>query len=245
DGPPLVLVPGLAGGMGLLGPLARALSRDHRVICFQPRGEDDAFALRRRFTLRDLVDDLEEFLDRMGLEQPALLGVSFGGVLALELALRRPSRLRALALQGVGPTLDPGLMRRVAGLVLSRYPLPADSPFFNQFFKLFFGGKQPAGPLFDFVTRTCWATDQGVMAHRFKLMEGADFTGRLEKLEVPSLVMSGSRDLLVTPAGLARLADEIPDARAVQLGRAGHLACVTHPDRVAAETRSFLAGLQD
>ena len=59
------------------------------------------------------------------------------------------------------------------------------------------------------------------------------------------LLMSGARDLLVTPHGLAGMADELPDARAVHLGQAGHLACVTHPDRLATETRSFLRSLED
>src|SRR2546421_1255372 len=96
DGPPLVLVPGLAGGFELLGPLARLLARDFRVISYQLRGEDDPFALRQRFGLGDLVADLREFLDRRGLERPAVMGVSFGGMLALELAARHPHRLRAL-----------------------------------------------------------------------------------------------------------------------------------------------------
>src|SRR5262245_48643291 len=43
DGPPVVLVPGLAGGFELLGPLARLLARDFRVIAYQLRGEDDCF----------------------------------------------------------------------------------------------------------------------------------------------------------------------------------------------------------
>jgi len=178
-GPPLVLVPGLAGGMDLVGPLARELARDFQVISYQLRGEDDCFALRRRFDLMDLVEDLAELLDWLGLERPALMGVSFGGVLALELAIRRPGRFRSLALQGVGPRFEPGLLQQVAGMVLSRYPLPADNPFVNQFFNLFFGGRQQPGPLFDFVTGQCWRTDQSVMAHRFRMVEKADFTGRL------------------------------------------------------------------
>src|SRR5437868_4013655 len=82
EGEPLVLVPGMAGGFELFGPLARLLARDFRVISYQLRGEDDCFALRRRFKLVDLVDDLREFLDWMGLESPPVLGISFGGVLA-------------------------------------------------------------------------------------------------------------------------------------------------------------------
>src|ERR1700757_4817499 len=58
DGPPLILVPGLAGGFELLGPLARLLASDFRVISYQLRGEDNVFALRQRFGLSDLVTDL-------------------------------------------------------------------------------------------------------------------------------------------------------------------------------------------
>src|SRR5204862_7158542 len=133
-------------------PLARVLARDFQVISYQLRGEDDCFALRRRFDLGDLVEDLNELLDWFGLERPALMGVSFGGVLALELAIRRPGRMRALALQGVGPRFEPGLLQQVAGTVLSRYALPTDNPFAHQFFNLLFGGRQKPGPLVDFVT---------------------------------------------------------------------------------------------
>src|SRR5205814_9985166 len=106
EGPPLVLVPGLAGGYELLGPLARILAEHFRVISYQLRGEDDCFALRRRFGLTDLVDDLAEFLDWHYLECPAVLGVSFGGVLAVEFAARFPHRLRSLVLQGVGARFE-------------------------------------------------------------------------------------------------------------------------------------------
>src|SRR3954471_11507559 len=78
EGPPLVLVPGLAGGFELLGPLARLLAQHFRVVCYQLRGEEDPFALRRSFGMADLVEDLAEFLAWHRLECPALMGVSFG-----------------------------------------------------------------------------------------------------------------------------------------------------------------------
>jgi 3-oxoadipate enol-lactonase len=226
--------------MALVGPLARELARDFQVISYQLRGEDDCFALRRRFDLVDLVNDLAELLDWFGLERPALMGVSFGGMLALELAIRRPGRVRSLALQGVGPRFEPGLLQQVAGLVLSRYPLPADNPFVNQFFNLFFGGRQRPGPLFDFVTSQCWQTDQGVMAHRFRMVEQVDFCGRLAGVQSPALLMAGQRDLLVSAQALAELARQLPGSRQVVLPGSGHLAFVTQPERLAAEVRSFL-----
>lgn len=242
QGPPLVLVPGLAGGYELLGPLARRLARHFRVISYQLRGEDDPFALRRRFGLPDLVDDLAEFLDRHGLERPALMGVSFGGVLALEFAARYPSRLSRLAVQGAGARYERSLLQQVAGFVLARYPLPKDNPFINQFFNLLFGGRQKSQSLVEFVTRQCWQTDQSVMTHRFRLVETYDLGDRVARVRVPSLVLVGDRDLLVSERSLQALCDGIPRAQLVRLAQCGHLAFATRPDRVADEVHRFLAG---
>ncbi len=240
DGPPLVLVPGLAGGFELLGPLARLLAQHFQVISYQLRGEDDCFALRRQFGLSDLVGDLHEFLDFLGLERPPVFGVSFGGMIALELAVSQPHRLQSLIVQGTGARFERGTLQQVASLVLSRYPLPSDNPFVNQFFNLFFGNRQKPGPLFQFVTRQCWQTDQSVMAHRFGMVESFDITGRLRGVRVPSLILAGERDLLVSPTSLGALATGIADVRLVQMKGCGHLAFVTQPERVAAEVREFL-----
>jgi pimeloyl-ACP methyl ester carboxylesterase len=241
EGPPLILIPGLAGGFELLGPLARLLADHFRVISYQLRGENDCFLLRRQFGLSDLVDDLAEFLDWMCLERPAVMGVSFGGLLGLEFAARYPNRLSALMVQGVGARFERGLIQQVAGLVLERYPLPPDNPFVNQFFNLLFGGKQRQGPLFHFVTRQCWQTDQSVMAHRFHLVEQFDMHGRLDRILAPSLILAGDRDLLVSPKSLQALRDGIPHAEFSSLPRCGHLACVTRPEAVAQEVERFLA----
>lgn len=240
DGPPLVLVPGLAGGFELLGPVARLLAEHFRVISYQLRGEDDCFALRRRFGVSDLVDDLAEFIDWHCLECPAIFGVSFGGVLALEFAARFPSRLRSLAVQGVGARFERGLLQRVAGAVLSRYPLPANNPFVNQFFNLLFGCPQKSASLFHFVTQQCWQTDQSVMAHRFHMAENFDLEDRLDRIRVPSLVMVGDRDLLVSDDNLRDLCRGISKAELVRLPGCGHLAFVTEPARVASEVRRFM-----
>ncbi len=239
DGPPLVLVPGLAGGFGLLGPLARILAKNFRVISYQLRGEDDCFALRRQFELPDLANDLAEFLAWQCLESPTILGVSFGGVLALEFAARFPHRLQDLIVQGVGAKFEQSLLQRVAGTVLSRFPLPPDSPFINQFFNVLFGSPQKDSSLFQFVTRQCWQTDQSVMAHRFHLAEKVNMGRRLERIRVPTLILAGARDILVSERSLRELCAGIPQSLLVKLPDCGHLAFVTKPGRVADEVRRF------
>ena len=245
EGPPLVLIPGLAGGMGLLGPLAKLLANHFRVISYELRGEDDCFALRQRFDIGDLAADLAEFLEWHGLESPSLLGVSFGGALGLEFAARYPHRLRNLLIQGAGARLESGLLQRVAGAVLAGFPLPTDNPFVNQFFNLLFGRRQRPGPLFEFVTRQCWQTDQSVMAHRFGMAERFDMGRRLQRIRVPTLVLASDRDLLVSERSLQELCSQVEQAEVVRLSRCGHLAFITEPEKVAGEVRRFLGRIED
>jgi pimeloyl-ACP methyl ester carboxylesterase len=241
EGPPIVVVPGMAGGYDLLGPLARNLAKRHRVISYQLRGETNSFDLRRPFDLDDLVDDLAEFVDWLCLEKPTILGVSFGGVLALEFAARFPYRLQNLVLQGVGARYEGGLLPRVASTVLSRFPLPADNAFVNQFFNLLFGGAQKKDALFDFVTTQVWQTDQSVMAHRLRLIESFNMVERLERVRARTMVLCGSRDILVSRGSLKALHHGIEDAELVMLPGSGHLAFVSHPQAVSREVERFLA----
>ena len=240
SGPPIVLVPGLAGGYELLGPLVRSLAATHRVYTYQLRGENDCFVLRHPFDLDDLVEDLAELLDALRLESPALMGVSFGGIIALKFAIKYPYRLDRLVVQGVGAHYERGLIQQIASTVLSRFPLPADSPFVNQFFNLLFGGRQKQDALFEFVTRQIWQTDQSVMAHRFRLVEGLDLQDDLQHIKAPALVFSGDRDVLVSPRSLMALCDGIPNARLMRLPGCGHLAFVTRPEAVVKNVAQFV-----
>jgi pimeloyl-ACP methyl ester carboxylesterase len=235
----------LAGGYELLGPIARLLSKHFRVISYQLRGEDDCFALRQSFGMPELAADLAELLDWCCLENPPILGVSFGGLVGLEFASRYPSRVSALAVQGVGARLQQGLLQSVAGTVLSGYPLPSNNAFVNQFFNLLFGTRQKPGPLFQFVTSRCWKTDQSVMAHRFQMVERFDISDRLERIQVPTLVLAGARDVLVSPPSLNELCAGLPNARCVRLPDCGHLAFATQPYRVADEVTGFFTALAD
>jgi pimeloyl-ACP methyl ester carboxylesterase len=239
SGPPVILLPGLAGGYELLASFADALSSHFHVISPQLRGETDCFALRRRFGLRDLVEDVREFIEWMGLERPIVCGVSFGGLLALEFGATFPHLPSAIAVQGVGARYERGLMQRIASIVLSGYPLPPNSPFVNQFFNLLFGGQQPRD-LFDFVTHQCWQTDQSVMAHRLRLIERRDLAARVSRIVAPTYVMAGDRDLLVSSQSLERLYSALNNGRAETLDGCGHLAFATHPELVAAKFQAFL-----
>jgi pimeloyl-ACP methyl ester carboxylesterase len=240
QGDPIVLVPGLAGGWRLLAPLARRLAQWHEVILYGLRGDRGPTTIDRAESVADHAGDLAALCDALGLERPAVFGVSFGGAVALELAVEQPNRLGALVIQGAAARFRGGLGARIALQALERFPLPSDNRFLNQFFNLLHGGRPDPGPLADFVVERCWETDQGVMARRLRALESFDVGDRLWRIDVPTLVLAGTRDAIVTPAGQEALASSISGARLSTLDGAGHIAFLSHRADVARHVRTHL-----
>ena len=244
DGPPLVLIPGLAGGIQLVSSLATHLSRRFHVYTYQLRGEEGGSSLRRSFGLGEQVADLAEFVAYLRLEMPIIVGVSFGAVLGLEYAIQHPCQLAGLAVQGADVRYHRTLLRMIAGQVLAGYPLPPDNAFVNQFYNLLLGGPAGDRKLFEYVAELCWQTEQSVMAHRFALAEQVDLTARVRRIRVPTLLLAGDRDVLVSTEGLRLMRRSIAQARLVKLAGAGHLAFVTHPEKMAQEIGRFAKRFQ-
>src|SRR5579864_6194789 len=232
-GDPIVLVPGLAGGWKLLVPLARRLAQRHEVILYSLRGDRGALVDSRARNLGDYAGDLARLIELLRLERPTVFGVSFGGAVALEMAVERPERIGALVLQGVESRFRVTIGSAIAKTVLERFPLPSDNPFVNQFFNLLFGGKPEPGPLVDFVVEHCWETDQSMMSQRLQMLEEFDVSDRLWRIDMPSLILAGTRDVIVPPHRQRALADHIPGSRFVSLEGAGHVGFLTHRTDVA------------
>jgi pimeloyl-ACP methyl ester carboxylesterase len=102
------------------------------------------------------------------------------------------------------------------------------------------GGKPEAGPLTDFVVERCWATDQSVVAHRIALLESFDVSERLWQIDVPTLVLAGTRDVIVPPSRQRALAESIAGARFETIEGAGHIGFLTHGGEVARQVGRLL-----
>jgi pimeloyl-ACP methyl ester carboxylesterase len=241
-GEPIVLVPGLAGGWKLLAPLARKLARRNRVILYGFRDELDPLSGRPARQISDHARDLSGLIGELRLERPTLFGVSFGGAVALEFAVDEPQRVGRLILSGVESRFRSSLASTIARRVLERFPLPGDNPFVNQFFNLFHGGKPQPGPIPRFIIERCWETDQGVMARRLAMLENFDVTDRLWRLDAPTLILAGSKDVVVPIARQKALADSIAGARLERIENAGHVGFLTHVPEVAQHVERLCRG---
>lgn len=241
-GEPIVLVPGLAGSWKLVLPLARRLAKHFEVITYGLPG--DRFPKVRPdrpyhpiYNLGGHADDLANLIEQLGLEAPTVFGVSFGGAIALETAVEYPSRIGGLIVHGAESRFRSRLGGSIARRVLERYPLPSNSAFVNQFFNLLYGRKPEPGSMVDFVIDRLWETDQKVMAQRLAQLEAFDVEDRLWRINVPTLVIAGSKDVIVPASRQRDLARNIAGASFETIEGAGHIGFLTHGGEVARAIR--------
>jgi len=222
---PLLLIMGLAlSGRGW-GQLARVLSQRFRVIVFDNRGTGRSGPARLGLRMRDLADDAAAVLDAAGVESADVFGISMGGMIAQELALRHPGRVRRLALgatfasywrshkasprvvlAGVAASVTRAstATARIARLLLSEEFYAADPSRARSFLL--------EGELAGF--RCAFVQMGAVIRHAAQR--------KLSAIHVPTLVLTGDADRLVPHRNSERLAASIPGAKLVVLPGAGH-----------------------
>ncbi len=186
------------------------------------------------------AEDLASLIDYLGLDHPTVFGISYGGAVALELAAHHPESLGGLIVYGAEGRFHRTLGSAIARRVLERFPLPSDNRFVNQFFHLLYGAKPEPGPLVDFVVERIWETDQSVIAERLAQLESFDVSDRLWRIEMPTLVLAGGRDVIVPVERQRALAQDIPGARFETIEGAGHIGFLTHRAEVVRSVRRHL-----
>ena len=102
-GPPVLLVMGLGLSGGAWWRTVDALGRDFRVITFDNRGVGRSRGLAPACTTEALADDAVAVLDALEIEHATVYGLSLGGMVAQQIALRHPRRVHSLVLGATTP----------------------------------------------------------------------------------------------------------------------------------------------
>ncbi len=234
EGPPLLFLHG-GGIAGVWLPLHQLLAEHFEV--FAP--DHPGFGKSDDLPLVDAVDDLVyhylELLDRLGLERVSLMGASFGGWLAAELAVHSPHRFEGLVL--VAPV----------GLRIPEHPV-ADLFYMNPVQKVealfhdpaFAATVFPAEPDVDFILQA-YRNDTALARYAWHpFMNDPKLERRLGRVTVPTLVLSAAQDQIVPRAHGERYAARIAGAKLEVLENAGHAVFVEEPARVAEPAVAFL-----
>src|SRR5687768_13634771 len=97
-GEPLLLLHGGLGSTGMFGPLLTKLAETRRVIGVDLQGHGRTTLGTRKINLVDIGNDLAVVLDKLGIKQTDVLGYSFGGGAAFQLAAQHPAKVRRVVI---------------------------------------------------------------------------------------------------------------------------------------------------
>ncbi len=251
-GTPLLLIPGIQGRWEWMAPAVNALSREYRVITASLPGEPGAsmsFDANASFDL--FVHQLDTILDTSGVQTAIVCGISFGGLIALRYAAQRSNRVRGLILVSTpGPRLRlSSRQRRYATWPMLTSPLFAVGAVRRGWRELQAMYPSPRLRLTACVN-TGWRVLKAPamprrMGLRACLAERQDFEADCARVKVPTLVITGERELdQVVPCDeTMRYLDLIPGSSFQLFERTGHLGTVLEPDRFAAIVSRFSRAL--
>ena len=249
DSPALLLIAGLATQM--LGWDERfcmqLADNGFRVIRFDNRdigqsthlhdaGVPNVMALLRGrmkravpYTLADMADDTAGLIDTLGLKSAHVVGMSMGGMIAQQLAISHPQRVRSLTSIMSTPSRDRGHARRRAQRVLFLPQGTDPDRAAQRALRVYRVIGSPGYPLDESrvadVARRSFARGNnpaGVARQYAAILASPDRSPGLRRLTVPTLVLHGKDDPLVTVDGGRATADTVPGARLVVYPGMGH-----------------------
>ena len=211
------------------------LAQRLRVIAFDNRGVGRSDKPRGPYTLAELAEDAVAVLDAAGVSRAHLYGISMGGMVAQEAALRYPDRVRALVLGATSAggersappddeTLD--FLRR-------RPAMSADEGVWASVpYNYSLRTRQRYGVRIgeDIAKRLRFQLDAGGYGAQLAAVRAHDAAERLGALSSPTLVIHGSEDRLVPEANGRLLADSIPGSELLLLDQAAHIYTTDAPE---------------
>jgi len=256
-GEPLLCIMGLAADSTAWVLQTPDFAKRYRTVIYDNRGVGRSAKPAGPYTIAQMADDAAGLLDRLDIPRTHVLGVSMGGMIAQELALRHPQRVRGLVLASTFCEPDAEVRaQRETGLAAFGGSIGADGaaqldaagidPFmffqmllpkvFNVSFietelprlmELFGGALQ-----YGFDMNAVLAQVEATMNHRT--------TDRLHGVKSPTLVITGDSDQLISCANSDLIAKHIPGARLLKVPGGSHGFNFETPDVFNREVLGFL-----
>jgi 3-oxoadipate enol-lactonase len=246
SGEPLLLIQGMSGNHLAWGrPFRSLLEADFDVVAFDNRGIGHSTAVDEPFTIAEMAADTAGLLDALEIESAHVLGISMGGMIAQELALAHPERLRTLTLgctycggpgsrlmdpadfQGLVEAMASGEERRVYRAMWELNLSPGFHEEESRYAE--FVAMAEAIPA---ARRTIELQVQAIFGH--------DTSARLPQLRLPTLVVHGTADRVLSVVNGRRVASLIPGSRLEILEGVGHMFWWEQPERSAELLREFI-----
>jgi pimeloyl-ACP methyl ester carboxylesterase len=247
-GPPVILLGGFVGdAMATWRHQIERLSITNTVLAWDAPGSGESADVEEYFRLPDYADCLAGLTSALRLEQPVVVGLSFGGALALEFFRRHRTSVRGLFLAGAyagwAGSLPPDVVRTRLEASLRASRLPPEE-FVRELLPSMFSPTAPA----ERVEALAAGILRSFRPAGFRTMAiasaEADLRNVLPQVDVPTVVLHADHDVRAPREVAEALSAAIPASHLVVLEGAGHVSSVEAPDQFTAELSAFLQRVQ-
>ena len=229
EGFPLIMIMGFTGNTSWWDPRwIQTLSEKFKIIAFDNRGAGHTDISDRKYSIKLFADDTAGLMNALGIPRANVLGISMGGMIAQELVLNYPEKVKKLVLcstycggaESVQPsqevqralTPDRGI---VSAEEVARMTIPL--LFTEEFIKNNPGAEEL---VMQQITKNP-ISNEAFMRQANAIMN-FDAYDRLSQIKVPTLVLYGKRDILIPSENGAILGKAIPEARLVSFENSAH-----------------------
>jgi pimeloyl-ACP methyl ester carboxylesterase len=243
SGPPVVFSHGTLLDRAMFAPQTAALSDRYRTIAYTSRAGTSRYGTER--SLDDLVDDCLAVADDAGLHRFVLLGMSVGGFMAVELALRHPERVAGLVLMATQAAAYTAEEHDTFGGLLG--PLDTDGTIpetvIDAFRPVIFGKRALAeqSELVEHWTAKWRARPARSLYGEYRSwIDKPDRLADLARITVPTLVLHGEGDNGIAIDHARAMHDRLPNSTFAPIADSGHLLTEEQPEAVTAALAGWL-----
>jgi len=244
DAPTIVLTHGVTIDHGTFATQVPLLAAGgYRVVSWDLRGHGRSRPNAGRFSIAHAADDLVALLDEVGAEQAVLLGQSFGGMIVQDVHRRWPRRVAGLVLAGSLPLGRPSMWPLLALYGWAAPPIQRLWP------ERHLRGMVPRfmskrDDVRQYVALANRAIDHGDFAVATEAaVEGLVKYERLERIDVPTLCVTGDADLPFAARIVREWAVRMPLVEVAVIERAGHLVNQERPEAFSEAVLTFVDGM--
>jgi pimeloyl-ACP methyl ester carboxylesterase len=219
----------------------QVFAQHYRVIAPDVRGHGRSTKARGPYSIQRMSDDVVALLDALSIDAAFVVGLSLGGMLALQLGIHHPQRVRRLVLTNTCACLldgGPRFLISLARRALISLALPLER-----------SARHVANGLFPYEDQSeirrlaidrLAQNDRQAYRATIKAIRRFDVRRQLQNINAPTLVVSGDRDRTIPLALQRKLVRHIPQARWEVVRDSGHATPLDQPDRYNTLLQSFI-----
>ena len=244
DGPPVVLIHGLAGDCSAWAPQIKVLEPDYKIIALDNRGAGRSSSPDYPYTTRHFADDTVGLMDALEITEPAhVIGRSMGGAIAQEMAINYPGRVRSMLITASFGKLDRyghQILHNINEVVKAQgYMAAAKIQSLSFFPPTYFNENQEQMDAFE---EALGNTDRPI--HGYTNSTHAclthDALDRLGQVKCPTLVLAGGEDVLCSVGAARQIAGRVPGCEIKIYEGASHFFMIQCFDESMADIKGFL-----